>query len=66
MGQDEVLDFIKLHKNKWLRTRDIIKGVKLSPTSVARSLKGLYIRGYLLKRTIKDRIFEYQLRVGEK
>lgn len=54
MAQDEVLDFIKEHKefqNKWITARRVYEAMKqkynLSNTTIYNALKGLRSREYL-------------------
>lgn len=39
MGQQQIYSFLKKNKNKWFDSREIAKKLKISPSSVAVSLK---------------------------
>ncbi len=41
MGQQEVFDYLKKHKSKWHKSKEISKGLKVSIGSVTNCLKKL-------------------------
>ncbi|MBD3203113.1 HTH domain-containing protein [Candidatus Woesearchaeota archaeon] len=41
MGQQEVYDYLKNHKNKWFTSKDIAEGLGVSIGSVTSNLKKL-------------------------
>ena len=70
MGQQDVYDFLKRNKKKWMSARDIAVGLKASLGSVTNNLKKLreskqiYFR--MNDRTIKPagkkKIYEYKFK----
>ena len=50
--QDEIYNFMSKgnNKNKWFYATSLAEKLDISPGTALRSLKGLYIRGYLNKK----------------
>ena len=58
MGQQEVYDLLKRHRNKWLSAREMVDKLKISSGSVINSLKKLRegkIIGFKLEKRIANR-----------
>ncbi len=66
MGQQDVYDLLKKHKNKWLSSKEIAKRLKASSGSVITSLKklreGRIISFKLEKRIANKKVYVYRFR----
>jgi len=63
MGQQEVYNFLKRNKNKWLSSREISEGLRASMGSVTNSLKKLR-KGKVIdfKDSERKNQFEYKFK----
>ena len=63
MGQQEVYDFLKRHKNKWFSSKEIFKGLRTSIGSVTNCLKKLRKnRAIDFRETKRKNQFEYRFK----
>ena len=70
MGQQEVYNFLKRHRNKWISAREIISKLKISQGAVAMSLsklrKGKIINHKLAKKSAggssKRKVYVYRFK----
>ncbi len=64
MGQQEVYDILKKHRNKWLSSKEIAKKLKTSSGSAITSLKklreGKIISFKLEKRIANRKVYVYR------
>jgi len=64
MGQQEVYDLLKKHRNKWLSSKEIAKKIKASSGSVINSLKklreGNIISFKFVKRVANRKVYVYR------
>lgn len=64
MGQQEVYNLLKRHRNKWFSTKEIVNKLRISSGSVANSLKklreGKIIDFKLEKRIANRNVYVYR------
>lgn len=62
MGQQDVYDFLKKHRNRWFRSIEIARNIGRSPSCVTVSLKSLR-KGKIIDFKVFDRnYYTYRFR----